>query len=124
MEEIIITFRSAIDFAKDYNMRRVLFVGYLNARTTLWGDSLTNNNGVTLEHYTENKLVNILNKNEKKFYAVNGSSVINLCMTTDQFTNWTFYTDTDAVLLNGTLVVGTSLYTPKLFCQARSQLKK
>ena len=90
IEEIIITFRSAIDFAKEYNMKGVLFVGYLNARTTLWEDSLTNNNGVTLEHYMENKLVNILNKGEKNFYAVNGSSVINLCMTTDHFTNWTF----------------------------------
>ena len=49
MEEIIITFGSAIDFAKENNMKGVLFVGYLHTRSTLWGDSLTNKNGETLE---------------------------------------------------------------------------
>ena len=39
---------------------------------------------------------------KKTFYSVNGTSVIDLCMTTDQLTNWsTFYTDTDAELLIG-----------------------
>ena len=67
------------------------------------GDSLTNKNGGTLELYIEIKLVNILNNGGKTFTAVNGSSVIDPCMTTDQFTNWksTFYTDTDAELLTG-----------------------
>ena len=39
----------------------------------------------------------------KTFYSVNVSSVIDLCMTTDQLTNWksSFYTDTDAELLTG-----------------------
>ena len=60
MEEFIITFGSAIDFAKDNNMKGVLFVGDLNFRNTLWGDSLTNKNGGTMKHYIENKLVNIL----------------------------------------------------------------
>ena len=103
MEEFIITFESAIDFAKANNMKGVLFVGDLNARSTLWGDSLTNNSGSTLERYIENKLVNILNNGENTFYAVNGSSVIDLCMTTDQLANWksTFYTDTEAELLTG-----------------------
>ena len=50
MEEFIITFGSAIDFAKESNMEGVLFVSDLNARSTLWGDSLTNTNGGTLEH--------------------------------------------------------------------------
>ena len=46
-------------------------------------------------------LLNILNNDEKSFYAVNGSSVIDLCTSTDQLTNWksTFYIDTDAELL-------------------------
>ena len=67
------------------------------------GDSRTNKNGGTLEHYIKNKLVKILNHGETIFYSVNGSSVIDLCMTTDQLTNWktTFYTDTDAELLTG-----------------------
>ena len=53
IEEFITTFGSAIDFAKVNTMKGVLFVGDLNARNTLWGDSLTNN-GSTLEHYIEN----------------------------------------------------------------------
>ena len=103
MEEFINTFGSAINFAKENNMKGVLFVGDLNARSTLWGDSRNNKNGVTLEHYIENKLVKILNNGEKTFYSVNGSSVIDLCMTTDQLTNWksTFYTDIDVELLTG-----------------------
>ena len=57
---------------------------------------------------------------------MNGSSVIDLCMTTDQLTDCksTFYTDNDAEVLTGYPVVGTSLYTPNLFCRARFQLKK
>ena len=75
----------------------------LNARRTLRGDSLTNKSGGTLEPYIENKLVNILNNDEKTFYAVNGSSLIDQCMTSDQLTNWKsrFYTNTDAELLTG-----------------------
>ena len=82
-------------------MKGVLFVGDLNARSTLWGDSLTNKNDGILGHYIENKLGNILNNGEKTYYAVIGSSVIDLCMTTDQLTNCksTSYTDTE--LLTG-----------------------
>ena len=40
MQAFIITFGSAIDFAKENNMKGVLFVD-LNARSFLWGDSLT-----------------------------------------------------------------------------------
>ena len=102
-DEFIKTFESAINFAKKNNMKGVLFVGDLNGRSTLWGDSRTNKNGGTLEQYIGNKLVKILNNGEKTFYSVNGSSVIDLCMTTDQITNWksTFYTDTDVELLTG-----------------------
>ena len=67
MEEFINTFGSAINFAKENNMKGVLFVGDLNARSTLWGDSRNNKNGVTLEHYIENKLVKILNNGGKNF---------------------------------------------------------
>ena len=84
-------------------MEGVLFVGDLNARSISWGDSLTSKNGGTVEHYIEKKLVNILNNGEKTSYAVNSSSVIDLCMTTDQPTNWTstFYADPYAELLTG-----------------------
>ena len=67
MEEFNNTFGSAINFAKENNMKGVLFVGDLNARRTLWGDSRTNKNGGTLEHYIENKLLKILNNDEKLF---------------------------------------------------------
>ena len=67
MEEFINTFGSAINFAKENNMKGVLFVGDLNARSTLWGDSRTHKNGGTLEHYIENKLVEIKNNREKNF---------------------------------------------------------
>ena len=76
MEEFIITFGRAIDFARENNMKGVLFVGDLNARSTLWGDSLTNKNGCTLEHYIENKLVIILNNGEKTFYDVNVAQLL------------------------------------------------
>ena len=103
LEDFINTFGIAINFAKENNMKGVLFVGDLNARSTLCGDSRNNKIGGTLEHYIEKKLVKKLNNGEQTFYSVNGSSVIDLCMTTDQLTNWksTFYTDTDAELLTG-----------------------
>ena len=103
LEEFIKTFGSAFNFAKENIMKGDLFVGDLNARSILWGDSRTNKNGGTLEHYIENKLVKILNNGENTFYSVNGSSVVDLYLTTDQPTNWksTFYTDNDAELLTG-----------------------
>ena len=85
MEEFINIFGSAINLQKNH-MKGVLYVGDLNARSTFWGDSRNNKNGGTLEDYIEKKLVKILNNGEKTFYYDNGSSLIDICMTTDQLT--------------------------------------
>ena len=45
-------------------MTRVIFVGDLNARSLLWGDTRCNKSGGMLEHIVEKPEVNILNYGE------------------------------------------------------------
>ena len=101
MKECLSTLDKARSYAKLNNMKGVLFVGDLNARNLLWGDIRNNSSGSLLEQYIEEESVEILNDGQPTFYSINGSSVIDLIMTTEELCGWktTMYTDLDTELL-------------------------
>ena len=103
MKEFLSTLDKARSYAKLNNMKGVLFVGDLNARNLLWGDIRNNSSGSLLEQYIEEESVEILNYGQPTFYSINGSSVIDLFMTTEELcgSKTTMYTDLDTELLTG-----------------------
>ena len=103
MKEFLSTLDKARSLAKLINMKGVLFAGDLNARNLLWEDIRNNSSGSLLEQYIEEESVEILNDGQPKFYSTNGSSVIDLFMTTEELCGWktTMYTDLDTELLTG-----------------------
>ena len=103
MKEFLSTLDKARSLAKLINMEGVLFVGDLNARNLLLEDIRNNSSGSLLEQYIEEESVEILNDGQPTFYSINGSSVIDLFMTTEELCGrkTTMYTDLDTELLTG-----------------------
>ena len=103
MKEFLSTLDEAKSYAKLNNMKGVLFVGDPNARNLLWGDIRNNTSGSLLEQYIEEESVEILNDGQPTFYSINGSSVIDIFMTTEELCGWktTMYTDLNTELLTG-----------------------
>ena len=80
-----------------------IFVGDINARSSLWGDTRNNTCGDILEAYIEEADLLVMNNGEPTFRAVNGKSVNDLTITPDKLTDlcYTQYTDTETELLTG-----------------------
>ena len=95
MKEFLSTLDKARSYAKLNNIKGVLFVGDLNARNLLWEDIRNNSSGSLLEKYIEEESVEILNDGQPTFYSINGSSVIDLFMTTEELCGWNNYSSQD-----------------------------
>ena len=82
----------------------------MNARNIIWGETRSNSTGAIQEQYVKEN-VETLNHGQQTFYAVNGSSIIDLILTADGIRGWkrTLSIDTDAELLTGyTQITGQS----------------
>ena len=77
---------SAFDQIVRNNFKGMLFFGYLNARHTYWGDTTANDHGTMLVDRLNENLA-VINNGEPTFLALNGHSVIDLCILTQSLSS-------------------------------------
>ena len=89
-------------FVETHQLEGIIFMGDLNARQEIWGDSVTNRNGrLLIEQFSDDFL--ILNNGQPTYLCTNVHSVIDLIILYGKVADasWNLYNDADVELFTG-----------------------
>ena len=71
-----------VAFCNEHNINNLIFMGDFNCRHEAWNDTTRNQNGQLLHEYIESaEHLTLANPNTPTFSCINGSSIIDLCIT-------------------------------------------
>ena len=71
-----------VTFCNEHNINNVIFMGDFNCRHEAWNDTTRNQNGQLLHEYIESaEHLTVADPNTPTFSCKNGSSIIDLCIT-------------------------------------------
>ena len=92
----------AVAFSTKHNLE-LLLAGDNNARHPMWGDRLTIEHGRNIVNtlHDSSRVLNVINHGEPTSVSINGSSIIDLFMTSEKLTETTNLIDQETELFTG-----------------------